>query len=83
MEKIEVGKKNFEEFVNGIDEIESTKFGLFLSVSALAATIAVMVKDEYKDEIDKKILEFERAAEHAGVIRFICQMLGEDGESNE
>lgn len=85
MEKIEVAKKNFEEFINdvGIDEIESMKFGLLLSVSTLAAIIGTMVKDEYKDEIDKTILDFERAAEHAGVARFICQMLENEGESNE
>ena len=56
---------------------------MLLAVSAIAAGLKKMVKDEYQDEIDKLIVDFEEYAEHTGVIRFISQMLEDKGDLNE
>lgn len=86
MEKIEVGKKNFEEFINeigGVDKVSEPLERTAMLASLMAATIATMVKDEYQERALELITEFEECSETLGVIKFINQMLNNEGGSNE
>ena len=86
MEKIEVGKKNFEEFINeigGVDKVEMALERTAMLASLMAASIATMVKDEHQEKALELITEFEECSESLGVVKFISQMLNGEGDSDE